>query len=372
MHVVTIRADAEVVGAARNTIRFHELGGPLSSSLAFWSGFRGSCRRVAQSLDQWPDAIVFAQPFPANWWGFFAKKRRRELRMVWYCHEPSAFIHSAAWIRAIPGLLKRTLARFLNPLLRRIDVSSARHVDLVFTNSDYTRAYARRVYGYAEGPCRTAYPGADPRFRAAPPLPRPRRVTTIGRLTAFKNVDVILRSIARLAQEGMRDAELHVIGEGDARAGLERLAAELGITRQVTFRGRVDDAALVTALQESRAFVLASVNEPFGLVAVEAMACGTPAVVVGSGGPAESVRDGVSGYHVPPRDYEALADRLKLLLCDDAAFARLSAGAAARAAEFDWERTVDVLEAGFAELAVRKPACAPAGGRMSRAGAEQG
>ncbi|QOJ13735.1 MAG: glycosyltransferase family 4 protein [Planctomycetia bacterium] len=372
VHVVTIRADAAVVGGARDTIRFHELGGPLSSSLAFWVGFRAGCRRLARILDQWPDAIVFAQPFPANWWGFHVKRRRPESRLVWYCHEPSAFIHSRAWIGAIPGLMKRTLARLLNPLLRRIDLASARHVDLVYTNSDYTRAYARRVYGYAERLCRTAYPGADGRFRAAPALPRPRRVVTIGRLTAFKNVDVIIRAMARLAGESTRGAELHIIGEGDARPALERLAAELGVARQVVFRGRLDDAELVAALQESRAFVLASVDEPFGLVAVEAMACGTPAVVVGSGGPAESVVDGVSGFHVPPRDYQALADRLKLLLTDDVLMARLSEGAAARAAVFDWERTVDELEAGFAELAQRASRSEKADGRVLRPGAEQG
>src|SRR5262249_14340178 len=148
-------------------------------------------------------------------------------------------------------------------------------------------------------------------------------------------------------RSGVANAELQVIGTGDAEGELRELAASLGISNHVNFRGAVDDAVLVQVLQEARAFVLASVDEPFGLVTVEALACGTPAVVVNRGGPAEVVVDGESGYQIPPRDSDSLAERLKILLTDDAEFGRLSLGASIRAREFDWDHTVDELERGF-------------------------
>ncbi len=95
---VCIRADDVITGDDAG-IRFHEICGPLSSQISVWMRFRESCQRVCAtverlSLQSLNESVLFPQVFPANWWGSYVINRQRTLPCVWYCHEPSAFIHS--------------------------------------------------------------------------------------------------------------------------------------------------------------------------------------------------------------------------------------------------------------------------------------
>jgi len=137
---------------------------------------------------------------------------------------------------------------------------------------------------------------------------------------------------------------LQVVGEGDALASLRAKAAALNLSEQVVFHGRIADEAVVRLLQQSSAFCLASVDEPFWLVCIEAMACGTPVVAVDTGGPREVVANHGCGILVPHGTPEELADALEQLLQSSSLFPTLSAGATARAADFDWGGCVDQLE----------------------------
>jgi glycosyltransferase involved in cell wall biosynthesis len=101
------------------------------------------------------------------------------------------------------------------------------------------------------------------------------------------------------------------VGGGPRRAALEALAADLGISEAVRFDGRVSFAEVEAALSDAWALVAPSVwPEPLGLVAIEAITRGVPAITSASGGFAESVDDGVSGYLVANGDERALADCL--------------------------------------------------------------
>jgi glycosyltransferase involved in cell wall biosynthesis len=108
----------------------------------------------------------------------------------------------------------------------------------------------------------------------------------------------------------------------------------------------VGDAAEMAALyNRAAAFVYSPVREPWGLAAVEAMACGAPVVAVREGGVAESVVDGETGL-LTPRDAGAFADALCSVLRAPGLAARLGAGGAAHArARFSWAFTIDNLEA---------------------------
>ena len=96
--------------------------------------------------------------------------------------------------------------------------------------------------------------------------------------------------------------------------------------------------------------VHAAHNEAFGLAPVEAMACGTPAVVTGSGGTGETVVNGASGLYFQPGDVADLARQLGKLLADDHYWQVLSAGAIARANEFSWDKNADL----FADLLLQQ------------------
>ncbi len=139
----------------------------------------------------------------------------------------------------------------------------------------------------------------------------------VGRIEPLKGVDILLGAAAQLESES--DCFVLVIGgDSSARDGemahLRDLATELGIAEHVNFLGAVDHERLPLFYSAADVCVVPSFYESFGLVALEAMACGTPVVASRVGGLAGTVRDGETGYLVPWRCPEPFAERLELLL----------------------------------------------------------
>lgn len=358
VHCVCIRADPMIVGPAESAIEFHEIGGRLSSSLGFWIGFRSSCRQVCAAVDRIiePAAspILFPQVFPANWWANDVIKQFPDLPCCWYCQEPSAFIHSRSWISALPRP-KNWIATVLQPLLSRVDIKKCRAFEHVLVNSDFSSQYTRQVYGYHPDVCATVYLGVDHnRFEHRGRSGRQNEITTIAKLTRFKNVDQIIRAMAILVEQGRVDLRLNIVGEGDAREELQQLRDRLRLTNHVVFHGRASDTAMLKLLQRSKVFCLASVTEPFGLVTLEALACGTPVVAVDSGGPREVLAGQSCGVLVPTAEPSELAKGIAQILDSGNQFAELSARAVQRASEFSWDATVDRLETVFASVSRRR------------------
>lgn len=183
-------------------------------------------------------------------------------------------------------------------------------------------------------------------------------VGILGRLEPWKGQETFLRAAAVLAQSDPR-LRFAVVGgavlgwEGDYPQRLERLAAELGIADRTVFPGHQADAwAWLDAFDIA---VHASTGEPFGLTVVEAMALGKPVVAAASGGPLETIEDGVTGLLVPPGDHDALAAAVGRLRASPELAGSIGATAAARAGRFDEDATA----AAFARL-VRSVVAAPA------------
>jgi D-inositol-3-phosphate glycosyltransferase len=170
----------------------------------------------------------------------------------------------------------------------------------------------------------------------------------VGRIEPLKGIDTLLRAIALLAPEMpcWRDELSVIIIGGAPGAGaeqvsaelerLERLRAELGIEDLVTFLGAKDQDRLVYYYSAAEMVVMPSHYESFGMVALEAMACGTPVVASKVGGLAFSVQDGQTGYLVPDGDAEALAAKIRLLLKDDSLREELGRQAAEWAHRYGW------------------------------------
>ncbi len=139
----------------------------------------------------------------------------------------------------------------------------------------------------------------------------------VGRIEPLKGVDILLGAAAQLEATG--DCFVIVVGgESAAQDGemahLRSLASRLGIAERVSFLGAVDHERLPLFYSAADVCVVPSFYESFGLVALEAMACGTPVVASRVGGLAGTVRDGETGYLIPWRCPEPFAERLELLL----------------------------------------------------------
>jgi glycosyltransferase involved in cell wall biosynthesis len=166
-----------------------------------------------------------------------------------------------------------------------------------------------------------------------------------GRLVAQKGLDVLLRAFAAVSHR-WPESRLVVAGEGDLELYFQRMVRYFGLPGRVRFVNWQTGPALVQLYQQAQVVVVPSLYEPFGLVALEAMACGRPVVASRTGGLAEIIEDSVQGYLVPPGDPLQLASRLSNLILQPELRRQMGAAARERALQFTWEhaaaRTADL------------------------------
>ena len=165
-----------------------------------------------------------------------------------------------------------------------------------------------------------------------------RVILYVGRIEPLKGIDILLRALPMLEHDGAVRA-LIVGGNPDNDVEMERLkslAAKLGIAGSVTFTGSVRQAVLPTYYSAADVFSLPSHSESFGLAPLEAMACGTPAVVSRVGGLKTFIRSGENGYLVPWRCPESFAQRFDTLLANPELRDAMGRAARERALSMGW------------------------------------
>ena len=172
-------------------------------------------------------------------------------------------------------------------------------------------------------------------------------VLFVGRLVPQKGVTFLLQALSVVLQR-CPDTRLIIAGDGELDLFLKRIARHLGIPHRVTFVDWKTGGDLVELYQRAKLVVVPSCYEPFGIVALEAMACGRPVIASRTGGLVEIVDDGVNGLLVEVGNYLQLAQRMVTLMQDDEQRRRIGQSARRRAAEFAWqrvsERTLELYE----------------------------
>lgn len=259
-------------------------------------------------------------------------------------------------------LLLRPAARV--PAAQRLYDSARRRVlhgaDGILAVSRYTAGLARdlgvdpgRIHVIPNGvdAHRFDLPDADARaeaFRRRHDLVGRPCFATVARLMPHKGIDTGIRALPALRRE-IPDATYVVVGDGPDTGRLRELARRLRVSEAVRFLGRVDDAEVIDALRACDAFALLSREsrpdvEGFGLVLLEAGACGRPVLGARSGGIPDAVADGESGLLIPPDDPAATAQALRRLLGDPALALRLGRGGRRRARDvLSWDHAARAI-----------------------------
>jgi L-malate glycosyltransferase len=182
----------------------------------------------------------------------------------------------------------------------------------------------------------------DPQLRARFCRADERLLIHVSNLRPVKQVDAVVRVFAKVRERIA--ARLLIVGEGPELGRAEQLIDQLGVAAHVELVGEAQD--VVGLLSISDLFLLPSLQESFGLSALEAMACGVPVVASNVGGLPEVVSDGVTGFLHPPDDVDGMAASAIAILADRAVHARMSAEGARLAQErFNADRIVPRYEA---------------------------
>lgn len=175
--------------------------------------------------------------------------------------------------------------------------------------------------------------------------PRERnRIIFVGRLTAEKHVDVVLKALTKL--DPALDVHFDIVGGGDQRKNLEHLATELGVQDRVTFHGRVSDDELRELYSRASVFTIASIAELQSIATMEAMASALPIVGANAVALPHLVHDGENGYLFEPGDVDDLADKLtRVLTASPEEYERMQQASLDGVAVHDINRTLDTFEA---------------------------
>lgn len=233
-----------------------------------------------------------------------------------------------------------------------------RHADANIANSEYTLEEMVRLGAQRES-ITLIYPGVETgRFRLGLPTADLREglglakgqklVLSVGRLVRRKGFDHVVRALPDLLRQGI-DARYAIIGIGDDRGFLETLAREQGVSDHVHLLGHVSPEDLPRWYNACDVFIMANRDidgdtEGFGMVFLEAAACGKPAIAGQAGDTGSAVVDGVTGFRVDGADVKAVSDALSAVLSDPDLAARLdsgrraTSGSATSSAGMPWRR----------------------------------
>lgn len=324
-------------------IRFESLNGPITSSFKFWLFLPYWCKKTSEIIDKYQNKSeieILCNVFPANWIGLPYKKKHLGVKMFWYCHEPSAFIHIKKWRDTIKNPLKRLAAHVLCPILSKYDKKIIKYADLIFSNSEFTSEKIDEIY---KRDSIVIYPGIDTdKFQPINYEDKENFILTVARLSKFKNIDMLVRAFSKLED---KDNKLKIVGDGEEKDSLINLARRLGVSKRVEILSGLNDNEVSDIFAKAKIFVLCSKEEPFGMVPVESLASGTMAIADNSGGPKEIIDNNENGILIDNMDKDKLASCIDSLLLNEGKIKLFSSNARTRVTKiFTWDNSAKKIE----------------------------
>ena len=260
--------------------------------------------------------------------------------------------------------------------IHAVETAMVRRADRVVTCSHYMRDHCADVFGVDERSITVIPNGIDPtdlqpvadlpRLRARFAQPHERLILLVGRLVYEKGFHLALDALPGLIRR-LGDVRFLVVGSGTAEADLKAQAQRLGLDDHGTFLGWLGDDELHSLYRIADLTVVPSIYEPFGLVALEAMASGCPCLVADTGGLREVVPGGERvGLRFRPRSARSLSYYVEKVLTDDALRDRLVVEASEHVLAFDWSEVAEQTAELYGSVTASSTRSAATTGRPSR------
>ncbi|MCS7259135.1 MAG: glycosyltransferase family 4 protein [candidate division WOR-3 bacterium] len=164
----------------------------------------------------------------------------------------------------------------------------------------------------------------------------------VGRLKRYKSIDHLLYATKELSKK-RRDFQVVILGTGDDEVRLKDLTMSLGIKDLVTFSGYVTEEEKIKYYQKAKVLVENSIKEGWGMIVIEANACGTPVIAAKSPGLTDAVCDGVSGYLYEYGNIKELTEKIELLLDNDELNYKMANAGINWAKNFSWESSAEAM-----------------------------
>ena len=272
------------------------------------------------------------------------------------------------------GLVKQMIARSAEEMEGDYRINGEKtvieQVDAIIASTESERMQLKDLYHAPDKKIIIIPPGVDTtRFypidkaeaREAIGIPEEdRMVLFVGRIEPLKGIDTLIEAMAKLKMKCHRCPHYLVIIGGDADASpqatnsemarLKTLSHELGIEDIIIFLGKRDQAKLPYYYSAAEVVVMPSHYESFGMVALEAMACGTPVIASEVGGLRNLIIEGETGFFIARQDSTTLSDKMKMLLLDDTLRNHISQKAAEYARSYDWVNITEKMMGVYRKL----------------------
>jgi glycosyltransferase involved in cell wall biosynthesis len=280
--------------------------------------------------------VINPHNYPASLWVYYAKTQRKEFpKVLLYLHNLTRNFYEDiidVHLRQLPGLRNvwnryrpKKIFRLLRQILfgyRLLDRVAMLGCDRVLANSSYTAELAKSIYGVDVQPCPLGIPlerfkdYIDEASHFAAGNGHKSSLLTVARVEIQKNFDTILKAVRILKERnGLPGGVQYTIaGGGPQLAYYKRKCQRMGLSDWIQFIGSVPHKDVWKLYAESDIVIHVPLDEPFGLVPVEAALLKKPSIVSSHGGPSEVVVDGVTGLHAEALNPEDIAEKIEKLL----------------------------------------------------------
>ena len=326
VHIITT-GDEKLKGDKRESLHIHYIQHDIVQESSLWAAISYAIKALVQIKKINPD-IVHAQRFYREGLSAWLAKVFFKKPYCTWCHGADIYlswrfksIASKLFLKSADAVIALT-----QDMERKIQEICNRDAFVIPGGIDLRR-----------------FEGLSRKNAAKSSTDSERIILFVGRLHPLKGVAYLVEAMYTIIHSNPR-VRLLIVGDGEERSNLENLTNKLGLAKYISFTGKVPHEKVPEYMATADVLVLPSLVEGFGVVLLEAMACGLPIVATNVGGIPEIVQDGENGLMAESENSREIADKVLMIFENDELRKRISQNNLEKAKNYSWKAVVDKLE----------------------------